>query len=142
MRANTQKQTHKETQHSTTHTHHGYNCTCNTSTDPEDFGRAVRVLGEASQVPSLPQNGPAQFGSVVPRLLGLARFLHGRSGALTFPPAENAKQVEHAELLYVLIQYSFIAKCQNNFTRNVLWRQVHSSHIHSNHKTLNYNNSK
>ena len=40
------------------------------------------------------------------------------------------------------IQYNFIAKCQYNGTRNVLWCQVHSSHIHSNHKTLNYNNIK
>ena len=40
------------------------------------------------------------------------------------------------------IQYNFIAKCQYNCTRNVLWCQVHSSHIHSNHKTLSYNNSK
>ena len=41
------------------------------------------------------------------------------------------------------IQYNFIAKCQHNYTRNVLWWQVHSSHIHSNHKTLlNYSNSK
>ena len=41
------------------------------------------------------------------------------------------------------IQYNFIAKCQNtDYTRNVLWWQVHSSHIHSNHKTFNYNKSK
>ena len=38
--------------------------------------------------------------------------------------------------------YNFIAKCQYNCTRNVLWCQVHSSHIHSNHETLNYNKSK
>ena len=39
--------------------------------------------------------------------------------------------------------YKFIAKCQyTDCTRNVLWCQVHSSHIHSNHKTFNYNNSK
>ena len=38
------------------------------------------------------------------------------------------------------IQYNFIAKCQyTDCTRNVLWCQVHSSHIHSNHKTFNYN---
>ena len=36
--------------------------------------------------------------------------------------------------------YNCIAKCQcTDCTRNVLWCQVHSSHIHSNHKTLNYN---
>ena len=41
------------------------------------------------------------------------------------------------------IQYNFIAKCHyTDCTRNVLWCQVHTSHIHSNHKTLNYNNSK
>ena len=41
------------------------------------------------------------------------------------------------------LQHNFIAKCQyTDCTRNVLWCQVHSSHIHSNHKTLNYNNSK
>ena len=41
------------------------------------------------------------------------------------------------------IQYNFIAKCQyTDCTRNVLRCQVHSSHIHSNHKTFNYNNSK
>ena len=40
-------------------------------------------------------------------------------------------------------QYNFIAKCQDtDCTRNVLCCQVHSSHIHSNHKTFNYNNSK
>ena len=40
----------------------------------------------------------------------------------------------------LIIQYNFIAKCQYNCTRNVLWCQVHSSHIHSSHKTsLNYN---
>ena len=44
---------------------------------------------------------------------------------------------------YNTIQHNFIAKCQyNDCTRNVLWCQVHSSHIHSNHKTFNYNNSK
>ena len=38
------------------------------------------------------------------------------------------------------VQYNFIAKCQYNCMRNVLWCQVHSSHIHSNRKTsLNYN---
>ena len=42
-----------------------------------------------------------------------------------------------------IIQYNFIAKRQyTDCTRNVLWCQVHSSHIHSNHKTFNYNNSK
>ena len=42
-----------------------------------------------------------------------------------------------------LIQCSFIAKCQYNCTRNVLWCQVHSSHIHTNHKpSLGYSNSK
>ena len=42
-----------------------------------------------------------------------------------------------------IIQYNFIARFQyTDCTRNVLWCQVHSSHIHSNHKTLNYNNSK
>jgi len=40
----------------------------------------------------------------------------------------------------ITIQYNFIAKCQyTDCTRNVLWCQVHSSHIHSNHKTFNYN---
>jgi len=34
----------------------------------------------------------------------------------------------------VLLQYNFIAKCQyTDCTRNVLWCQVHSSHIHFNH---------
>ena len=37
------------------------------------------------------------------------------------------------------IQYNYITKCQHNCTRNVLWCQVHSSHIHTNHKTLDYN---
>ena len=42
-----------------------------------------------------------------------------------------------------LIQCSFIAKCQYNCTRNVLWCQVHSSRIHTNHKpSLGYSNSK
>ena len=37
-------------------------------------------------------------------------------------------------------QYNFIAKCQyTHCTRNVLWCQVHSSRIDSNHKTFNYN---
>ena len=36
---------------------------------------------------------------------------------------------------YNTTQHNFIAKCQYNCTRNVLWCQVHSSHIHSNHKT-------
>ena len=37
-------------------------------------------------------------------------------------------------------QYNYNAKCQCNCTRNVLWCQVHSSHIHAHHKTsLNYN---
>ena len=40
------------------------------------------------------------------------------------------------------VQYNFIAKCQYNCARNVLWCQVHSPCIHSNHKTINYNNSK
>ena len=40
------------------------------------------------------------------------------------------------------IQCNLIAKCQYNCTRNVLWCQIHSSHIHTNHKTWNYNNSK
>ena len=43
----------------------------------------------------------------------------------------------------VTIQYSCIARCQYNCIRNVLWCQVHSSHIHACHKTsLNYSNSK
>ena len=38
------------------------------------------------------------------------------------------------------IQYNYITKCQHNCTRNVLWCQVHSSHIHTNPKTsLDYN---
>ena len=45
-------------------------------------------------------------------------------------------------LLLLRIQYNFIAKCQYNCTRNVLWCQVLSSHIHANHKALNYNNRK
>ena len=41
------------------------------------------------------------------------------------------------------IWYNFIAKRQyTDCTRNVLWCQVHSSHIHSDHKTFNHNNSK
>ena len=36
-------------------------------------------------------------------------------------------------------QYNLIAMCQYSCTRNVLWCQVHSSHIHSSQKTLNYN---
>ena len=40
------------------------------------------------------------------------------------------------------IQYNLIAKCQYNCTRNVLWCQIPSSHIHTNHKTWDYNNSK
>ena len=40
------------------------------------------------------------------------------------------------------MQYTFIDKCQYSYTRNVLWCQVHSSHSHANHKTLNYNDSK
>ena len=35
-----------------------------------------------------------------------------------------------------------MAKCQYNCSRNVLWGQVHSSHIHSNHKTSLHYNSK
>ena len=33
------------------------------------------------------------------------------------------------------VQYNFIAKCQYNCARSVLRCQVHSSHIHTNHKT-------
>ena len=41
--------------------------------------------------------------------------------------------------MYVYL-YNFIGKCQYNRTRNVLLCQVHSSHVHANHKTsLNYN---
>ena len=41
---------------------------------------------------------------------------------------------------FYCLQYNFIAKCQyTDCTRNVLWCQVHSSHIHSNHKTFNSN---
>ena len=48
---------------------------------------------------------------------------------------------------YYTIEYNFIAKCQYNCTRNVLWCQVHSSHIYAKHETLlnyskNNNNSK
>ena len=43
-------------------------------------------------------------------------------------------------LISQISQYNFIAKCQyTDCTRNVLWCQVHSSHIHTNHKTFNYN---
>ena len=49
---------------------------------------------------------------------------------------------QHSYAAFYTIQYSFIAKCQYNCTRNVLWCQVHLGHIYSNHKTLNYNNSK
>ena len=37
---------------------------------------------------------------------------------------------------------NFIAKCQYNCTRNVLWCQVHASHIHASRKKLNYDSSK
>ena len=41
--------------------------------------------------------------------------------------------------LFVEFEFKFIAKCHyTDCTRNVLWCQVHSSHIHSNHKTFNY----
>ena len=50
------------------------------------------------------------------------------------------KERKDRELSQCLIQCNFIAKCQYNCSRNVLWCQVQSSHIHSNHKTsLNYN---
>ena len=40
------------------------------------------------------------------------------------------------------LQYNLTATCQYNCTRNALWCQVHTSHIHTNHKTsLNYNNN-
>ena len=41
------------------------------------------------------------------------------------------------------IQYNFIAKYQyTDRTMNILWCQVHSSRIHSNHKIFNYSNNK
>ena len=36
-------------------------------------------------------------------------------------------------------QDNFIVMCLYSCTSNVLWCQVHSSHILANHKTLNYN---
>ena len=54
------------------------------------------------------------------------------SGHMTAKPQYNTIQNT--------IQYNFIAKCQYNCTRNVLWCHVHSSYIQSNHETsLNYN---
>ena len=48
--------------------------------------------------------------------------------------------IQYTIQYYNTIQYNFITKCQyTDCTRNVLWCQVHSSHIHSNHKTLKYN---
>ena len=38
---------------------------------------------------------------------------------------------------YSTVQHNFIAKCQYNCTGNVFWCQLHSSHIHVNHKTNN-----
>ena len=44
---------------------------------------------------------------------------------------------------YNAIPYNLIAKCQYNYTRNVLWYQAHSSRIRASHKTsLNYSNRK
>ena len=47
-----------------------------------------------------------------------------------FPASQSARrQISTCNT----IQYHFIAKCQyTDCTRNVLWCQVHSSHIHSN----------
>ena len=58
--------------------------------------------------------------------------------------ASGPEDEENVQIFqYNTIQYNFIAKCQyTDCTRNVLWSQVHSSHIHSSHKTFKYNNSK
>ena len=41
----------------------------------------------------------------------------------------------------VIVQYSFVARCQYLCARNVLWCQVRSSHIQANHETSLYNNN-
>ena len=47
-------------------------------------------------------------------------------------------QISPTTVHFWVLQYNFIAKCQyTDCTRNVLWCQVNSSHIHSNHKTFN-----
>ena len=88
----------------------------------------------------------------VPRLCGVVdgvrtqtREPSGQAGERVLPLVTSASELTTAPTLHVeynTMQYNFICKCQYNCTRNMLWCQVHSSHIHSNHKTLNYNNSK
>ena len=72
-----------------------------------------------------------------------ARWLirqHPNKPELIYTKRQSHQSVEAG---HSTIQYNFIAKCQyTDCTWNVLWCQVHSSHIHSNHKTFNYNNSK
>ena len=54
----------------------------------------------------------------------------------------GGRSLRRSEDKYNTIRNIFIAKCQYDCTRNVLWCHVHSSHIHANHKTSNYNSSK
>ena len=41
----------------------------------------------------------------------------------------------------IIVQYNIVARCQYCCTRNVLWCQVRSSHIHADHETSFYNNN-
>ena len=69
----------------------------------------------------------------------------GRGSGNSCFPVQNSDLGFHGQTedIQYTIQCNFISKCQyTDFTGNVLWCQVHSSHIPSNHKTFNYNNSK
>ena len=72
---------------------------------------------------------PSEVNPELPRIMSSEQ--HVSTTASTYQPQVRMNNT-----------YNFIAKCQYSCTRNVLWYQVHSLHIHANHKTLNYNHIK
>ena len=74
------------------------------------------------------------WGWAAPQDLATARSPEPQ---MVFVPGEHSNGHLTQVIAYVnKLQYNCIAKCQNNCTTNVLWCQVHSSHIHSNHTKI------
>ena len=81
-------------------------------------------------------------GNVTPGFITQAYSAVQVSGFITLK-SDQKVVFPHDVIVYEVsssLNFIFIAKCQyTDCTRNVLWCQVHSSHIHSNHKSFNYN---
>ena len=91
-------------------------------------------------------SGTCKMGAATDHTAVVDPQLRSVSHSLQYNTIFNTIQYNFCNIQYNFtiqysLQYNFIAKCQYTYC-TVLWCQVHSSHIHSNHKTFYYNNSK